>query len=236
MGRTRIQCVLQLSRLTNHDACQPSRHHRTASCLATCKGSFWRYACREFSHQRPPDIVTDHPHSPCMGSRAIFHAIQILMEPWFPMCWACFCDSGPWSSGAASKLLQGIPAPRLGGDWGGAGEEAGCAKNKRSSWVPDPVAVWQSPVSSLQSPTIMVPSWKCGSWKTDRGCVHCSLLSAYCPLPIAHCPEAQSVGADLGPASWPMPLLGDRRRCASSGWARTRLRSGSCGPVVNLCL
>jgi hypothetical protein len=228
LGRTRIQCVLQLSRLTNHDACQPSRHHRTASCLATCKGSFWRYACREFSHQRPPDIVTDHPHNPCMGSRAIFDAIQILMEPWFPMCWACFCDySGPWSSGAASKLLQGIPAPRLGGDWGGAGEEAGCAKNKRSSWVPD--SGGSLAVSSLAQYGVMVPSWKCGSVEVGR--LTADVLTAHWPLPSAQRPRAWVLTLAL-PACLCL-FWGDRRRCASSGWARTRLRSGS---WVNLCL
>jgi hypothetical protein len=151
--------VQQLSRLTNHNACQPSRHHRTASCLATCKGSFWRYACREFSHQRPPDIVTDHPHSPCMGSRAIFHAIQILMEPWFPMCWACFCDV--LVPGAVELLPSSSRASRLLG-WGAIGAEQGrkqvAPKTNGLHGSQTPMAVWQSPVSHNNGALVEV--WK----------------------------------------------------------------------------
>jgi hypothetical protein len=47
------------------------------------------------------------------------------------------------SSSRASRLLG------WGGDWGGAGEEAGYAKNEGSSWVP----VAQSPVSDS-------PQWR----------------------------------------------------------------------------
>jgi hypothetical protein len=194
----------QLSRLTNHDSRQPSRHHRTASCLATCKGSFWRYACREFSHQRPPDIVTDHPHVPCMGSRAIFHAIQILMEPWFPMCWACVCDI--LVPGAVELLPRSSRASRLLG-WGAIGAEQGrkqvAPKTNGLHGSQTPRLRWQS--GSLQSPTIMVcPRPLVEVWKLeDRPrmlSAQCSLLAAECLQPIAQ--EAQSVCADL----WPCQL------------------------------
>ena len=158
---------MRSSVVTNHDSCQPSRrrrrHHRTAWQLAREATLGARLAENSAINGRISS--TDHPHDPCVYCKDYFPRYPI-MEPCFPMCWACF-----WSlellpsSSRASRLLG------WGGDWGGAGEEASCAKNERLHGS-------QPPLSHNNGALVG------GSWKTDRGrsvltvTAHCSLLTA----------------------------------------------------------
>lgn len=156
------------------------------------------------------------PTSPAWAPVLFFHAIQILMGPWFPMCWACVCDI--LVPGAVELLPSSARASRLLG-WGAIGAEQGrkqvAPKTNGLSWVPDsqtPVAVRQSPVSHNNGlPSAPRGSVEVGRPTADAQCsvlsARCSLLSAYSPLPKR--PRACVLTLAL-PAGLAVPLPGGR--------------------------